>query len=235
MGINAITKTYDQETSTVKSMAKEKDGNLQSRKNNLKFDYSTGDPPRKSICQRNWKQVHAKELRTWRCRSSTLRICLQTQTRSGWEDGKLPTESGGRRVGWGLGRLLQGRREIDDESNGGGRGITVLVDGEGNGGVGNAGDGQQLVAGGASPRIGEAASGNGSRAGERWEERSGARMRIASWWKKTASGTTGCVVVSGWVGDAEGNHEGKKPVRPGENRCRRVRLVRVRNTLFHTV
>jgi len=72
------------------------------------------------------------------------------------------------------------------------------------------------------------------RAGERWEELSGARMRIASWWKKTASGTTGCVVVSGWVGDAEGNRLGKKPVRPGKNRRRRVRLVRVGNTLFHT-
>jgi len=186
-------------------MAKEKDGNLQSRKNNLKFDYSTGDPPRKSICQRNWKQVHAKELRTWRRRSSTLRICLQTQARSGWEDGKLPTESGGRGVGWGLGRLLQGRREIDDESNGGGRGITVLVDGEGNGGVGNEEAGQQPAAGGAIPR-------------------SGVGKRIAIWGATGRNGAVGGVEAPWALGEGAGRAVS------GRDRPR----DRVWNTLFYT-
>jgi len=183
----------------VKSTAKEKDRNLAPPI----FNAANLSPNPGEIGMERWKTADRI-----RARAS------MEHAKSSAGGGGSSAEAGGRALAWGsgVGRGESGagsgrgrgqaccrvRREIDIEGNGGGRGTAVLVNGEGNGGVGNAGADQQLAPGGASPRIGEAASGNGSRAGERWEERSGARMRIASWWKKTASGTTGCVVVSGW-------------------------------------
>ena len=101
--------------------------------------------------------------------------------------------------------MLQGRREIDDESNGGGRGITVLVDGEGNGGVGNEEAGQQPAAGGAIPR-------------------SGVGKRIAIWGATGRNGAVGGVEAPWALGEGAGRAVS------GRDRPR----DRVWNTLFYT-
>ena len=129
--------------------------------------------------------------------------------------------------------MLQGRREIDDESNGGGRGITVLVDGEGNGGVGNEEAGQQPAAGGAIPR-----SGVGKRiAIERQEGMAQYRRKTdRELGKKTAFGWSGVLVVGG---KETGRKKTEVPWAPGEGAGRAVSgrdraRARVWNTSFYT-